>query len=375
MSNLLTSVKSRLQGIGRLFWVIVILPTTVASIYFGLIASDVYISQSKFVIYNPQQPSSAGGLSMLLQGAGFSSSTYGIYAAHDYILSRDALQKLQSQLNIRAMYSAPGIDWINRFGGLLYFRTTFEELFKYYRHMVGDSVDPTSNVSTLTVNAYTPSDAQRINRHLLQFAQHLVDQINATANEEGVQFYQQQVASAEAHVQAAFVAMASYRNHHGVFNPAPQSALQLQLVSKLQDQLIQEQSRLAQLLLSTPNNPQLPLLKRAIASTQADIARQTATVAGGPHSLASKSVDYGRLALDQGFAEKELAAAITALEQARIQAQKQQLFIETVVTPNRPDEALEPKRWRGVLATLVVGVMLWGVLSVIIGGVKEHHDR
>jgi len=79
--------------------------------------------------------------------------------------------------------------------------------------------------------------------------------------------------------------------------------------------------------------------------------------------------------LDQTFAEKKLAAAISALEQARVQAQKQQLFIETVVTPNLPDDALEPKRGRGVLATLVVGLMLWGVLSVVIGGIKEHHEH
>ena len=75
------------------------------------------------------------------------------------------------------------------------------------------------------------------------------------------------------------------------------------------------------------------------------------------------------------FAEKELAASITEREQARIRAQKQQLFIETVVTPNLPDEALEPKRLRGVLAVLVLGLFLWGIFSVIIAGVKEHHDR
>ena len=47
------------QRINKLFLVVVVLPTLVSSLYFGLIASDVYISQSKFVIYNPLSTSTA----------------------------------------------------------------------------------------------------------------------------------------------------------------------------------------------------------------------------------------------------------------------------------------------------------------------------
>ncbi len=374
---MLTKITSFLSGLSRLFWITVIIPTTLSAIYFGLIASDVYISQSQFIIYNPRSPStSAGGLSSLLTGAGLSSGSYGVYAAHDYILSRDALHDLEKSLNVEAMVTGHDIDWVNRFGGLLYFRKTFEEFFKYYtKRMVGVDIDPNSNISTLTVNAFTPADSRNINAQLLSQAQQLIDRLNARADQQGVTFYAKEVKQHENEVVAAAVAMARYRNRHGVFNPAPQSALQLQLVAKLQDNLIQQETALAEMLLDTPRNPQIRLLRKSIAEIRTEIAKQTANVAGAPNSLASKSVPYERLMLDQTFAEKKLAAAISALEQARIQAQKQQLFIETVVTPNLPDDALEPKRARGVLATIVVGLMLWGVFSVIFAGIREHHDR
>jgi capsular polysaccharide transport system permease protein len=105
------------------------------------------------------------------------------------------------------------------------------------------------------------------------------------------------------------------------------------------------------------------------------IVRQSAKVTGGGNSLASKASPYEQLVLSQTFAEKELAASLAALEQARITAQKQQLFVEVIAKPSLPDQAMEPKRIRGVLATLLVGLLLWGVLSVIVGAVKEHHDR
>ena len=364
------------RKVNRLFLITVILPTLLASAYYGLIASNVYISESRFIIYNPQtSPAAASGISSLLAGAGLSGNSYGVYAVQDYLLSRNALAALQKSLDVKAMFSSPKIDWFNRFGGPLYLRKTFEDLYLYYKTMVSDGVDATSNISTIKVRAYTPGDAERIDAQLLQLAQHLVDQINARADENSVRFYQAEVNKNEAHVQDAAVAMAAYRNRHGVFNPAPQSALQLQLVAKLQDQLIQEEARLGQMLLQTRDNPQIPALRKAIDSTRQEIARQTAKVAGSTNSLASKSVAYEKLSLRMSFAEKELAASIAELEQARIRAQKQQLFIETVVTPNRPDEALEPKRMRGVLAVLVLGLFLWGIFSVIIAGVKEHHDR
>lgn len=364
------------QRINKLFLFLVVIPTLASSLYFGLIASDVYISQSKFVIYNPQTPSPGTGLGGLLQGVGLgNNSSYAANAVHDYLLSRDALQDLQTTLHYRQMVSQHGIDPFNRFGGWVWFDTTFEQLYRYYTRMVGDDVDATTNISTLNVDAYTASDAQRVNQELLALAQKLVNQMNARANKDSVQFYQRQVRAAEAKVQEAAEALAKYRNQSKVFSPAPQANLQAQLVSKLQDQQLAAQIQLGQMEINAPKNPRIPLLKKGIADLQRQIDHQSAEVAGNRESLASKSVEYERLILAQSFAQKELTAAISSLEQARVQAQKQQLFIETIVTPNLPDEALAPRRWRGVLATVVVGLLLWGVFSVIFAGINEHHDH
>ena len=374
--KLLDRAKKRAKKVNKLFLLTVIIPTALASIYYGLIASNVYISQSAFIVYNPQSSErSSAGLSSLLSGAGFSGDSYGVYSVQDYLLSRNAVQQLQKSIDIEGMYNSSNIDWINRFGGLLYFRNTFEDFYQYYTNMVGDGIDPISNISTITVNAYTAADAQLINQKLLALAQQLVDRINAHADDDAVRFYEKEVADDEAHVKAAGIAMAAFRNKQGIFDPAPQSTLQLQLVEQLQGQLIQQQTMLAQMLLSTPSNPQIPFLKQAIESTRDQIAEQTADVAGNGNSLSSQSVAYESLSLSQDFAEKELSASIEALEQARIRAQKQQLYIETVVAPNLPDQALEPKRVRGILAVFILGLFLWGIFSVIIAGVKEHHDR
>ena len=364
------------QRINKLFLFLVVIPTLASSVYFGLIASDVYISQSKFVIYNPQTPSPGTGLGGLLQGVGLgNNSSYAANAVHDYLLSRDALQDLQTTLHYRQMVSQHGIDPFNRFGGWVWFDTTFEQLYRYYTHMVGDDVDATTNISTLNVDAYTARDAQRVNQELLNLAQKLVNRMNQRANQDSVQFYQRQVRAAEAKVQETAEALAKYRNQSKLFSPAPQANLQAELLSKLKDQQLAAQIQLGQMEINAPRNPRIPLIKKGIADLQRQIVSQTATLAGNRESLASKSVKYERFNLAQIFAQKQLAAAISSLEQARVQAQKQQLFIETIVTPDLPDEALLPRDARNILATTLIGLLIWGILSVILAGISEHHDR
>lgn len=364
------------QRINKLFLLVVIIPTLVSSVYFGLIASDVYISQSKFIIYNPQSASPVTGITGLLEGVGIGNNTsYASSAVHDYLLSRDALSALQGVLPYRKMVSSQSIDPFSRFGGWIWYDRTFEQLYRYYNRMTDDTVDTSSNISTLNVNAYTASDAQKINQQLLIQAQILVNEINKRADRAIVRFYEKNVRLTEAKAKAATEALAHYRNTAKVFSPAPEANIQAQLVQRLQDQKLAAQVQLGQMIKSTPKNPRVSVLKNTITALRRQIDQQTAKIVGNSSSLASKSAQYERLRLSQSFAEKELAAALSSLELAQIEAQKQQLFIETIVAPNKPDEALEPERIHGILATLIVSLLLWGVLSVVIGGIREHHDR
>jgi len=80
------------------------------------------------------------------------------------------------------------------------------------------------------------------------------------------------------------------------------------------------------------------------------------------------------LALEMEFSNKQLASAMANLESARNEAQRQQIYLERIAEPSLPDSAQEPRRVRGVLATLLFGLVAWGVLSLLLAGVREHQD-
>ena len=71
--SLFGRVRNRVMGFGWIFIVTVIVPTFCAILYFGFFASDVYVSEAKFVVRSPEK-SSTSGLGVLLKSAGFANA-------------------------------------------------------------------------------------------------------------------------------------------------------------------------------------------------------------------------------------------------------------------------------------------------------------
>lgn len=371
-SSLFDRLKSRVIGMNRLFVLTVLAPTLISTLYFGLIASDVYVSESRFVVRSPDRQA-ASPLGLMLKGAGFSRSQDDTYTVHDFMLSRDALKKLDEKYSVSKAFTNDKIDRFSRFAGLDG-DISFEALHRYYQKHVDIQLDTTSSISTLTVRAFTPEDAWRINQKLLTMSETLVNQLNERGRQDMIRFATTEVTDAENKAKAAALALSNYRNQKGVIDPERQSAVQLQQISKLQDDLVATRTQLAQVRSVTPDNPQIPVLQKRQESLQAEIDAETNKVAGGERSLANKAAEYQRLALEREFADKQLASAMASLETARNEAQRKQLYLERIVQPSKPDIANEPRRLRNILATLILGFLSWGIASMLIAGIKEHQD-
>ncbi|AJW97581.1 capsule polysaccharide export protein [Burkholderia gladioli] len=366
------SLGQRLKKVNRLFLLTVALPTTLAVLYYGLIASDVYVSESRFVVRSPQKQSQTNLVGALLQGTGFSRAQDDTYPVIDYIESRDALRELNVGNYVADAYSEHG-DVISRFHR--WPDGSFESLWKYYgKRIVDIEFDSTSAIAKLQIRAYTAEDAEKINERLLEMSERLINRMNRRAVSDTVTFAQGEVDVAAAKAKDAAAALAAYRRTYTVFDPDRQSALQLQQVTALQTQMLAAQTQLVQLQSISPKNPQIPVLQTNIANLEKQITAATSGVAGGKNSLADKAAVYARMQLDSQFADKQLASAMAALENARADAQRKQLYLERLVEPNTPDVAIEPKRLKSILEVFALGIIAWGILELLLAGVREHHD-
>jgi len=355
---------------GPLFWFTVLLPTILAGLYFGLIASDVYVSESRFVVRSAEKPARSG-LGLLLSSAGFANAGEEVRAAQGYIQSRDALRSLERDGLARKAWSDGGVSVFNRFDpiGL---SSSFDELFVYYGGKVGAEYDAETGITTLTVRAFSPKDAQAMNRRLLEGAEGLVNTLNLRGQTDLVRYAEREVADAQAQARTAALALAAYRNRAGVIDPERQATVQLQMISKLQDELIGARMQLLQLSAAAAQNPQIPLLKVRITGLQQAISEQIGQVAGNAGSLSAAAAQYQRLQLQREFTDRQLGAAMAALQDARNEARRQRAYVERVAQPSLPDVGMEPRRIRGFLATVIIGLVAWGILAMLLAGVREH---
>lgn len=104
----------RLKKIDPIFLVTVAIPTFLAILYFGFIASEVYVSESRFVVRSPDKQTSSA-LGALLKAPGVSISGDEIFAVQEYVVSRDALKALNRDGFVDRMVAGPGLDRFERF--------------------------------------------------------------------------------------------------------------------------------------------------------------------------------------------------------------------------------------------------------------------
>ncbi len=356
-----------------LFAGMVILPTLGAILYYGVIASDVYVSESRFLVRSPQQSVQTGLVGQLLQSSGISRSQDDTYSVRDYILSRDALAELDTKLHVLKDYSSPTIDLFDRFPGLGWDRS-FEEFFKYYEKHIKVEYDPVSAISILTVRAFSAEEANKINSLLLDMSEGLVNTLNDRSRHDLIIFAENDVKIAAEKAKEASVALFDYRSTHSVFEPNKQAALQLEAVTKIQMELVSTEAELAQLKNVSPDNPQIRSLNSRADALRDAIASEASKVTSAKGSLSARAPNFERLALDVEFADKQLGMAFAELETARSEAAHKQLYLERLVQPGLPDEAIEPRRIRSIFTVLLISLITWSVARLVIASIREHAD-
>lgn len=360
----------------RLFVFITLLPTLLAIIYFGLAASDVYVSDSSFVVRTPQEQSGSDALGGLLRSVGFARAQDDAYTVEEFLQSRDALRALDEDrsLHIGRAFASASVDRISRFGGLTG-DTSFEALFLYYQKKVTATLDPNSSIIELETKAFTATDAWRMNELLLQQADALVNKLNEQARQDMIRFDLAEVERDQQEVMKRELALGEYRNRMHVLEPEKEAIPSFEYVTHLQDELVTALIEQFQLEMVARDNPRLQVAKQRVTLLQQEIDREKNRIAGsGSQSLAGKAIEYQRLLVERESADKMLAGALSGLEQARNQALKKQLYLERIAEPSKPDYALEPRRLRDVLVTLIISLMIWGIVGLLVAGVKEHQS-
>ncbi|MEO5669423.1 MAG: hypothetical protein ABIR26_01925, partial [Ramlibacter sp.] len=317
---MLSKIKSHKPSLNWGLLLAVAVPAVLIAFYYSVWASDVFTSESQFVVRSPDRPATTS-IGSLLQGTGFAKAQDDSHTVREYILSRDALKVLDEKVRLKEAYADRGVDIFSRFGGLD-MDDSFEALHRYYHKKVDVQTDSTSGIVTLKVSAFGAKVAADANRVLLAQSEDLVNRLNERGRQDLIRYASVEATAAEKRAKESALALSGYRSAQNVVDPERQASVQLQQMAKLQDELIATNTQLSNLQTFTPANSQIPALRNRARILQAEIGKEGERVTGAKGSLANKAAEYQRLLLDSEFANKQLASALVSLEAARNEAQR-----------------------------------------------------
>jgi len=352
-----------------IFLGVVILPTVLASGYYGLIASPQYQSEAEFVVRGQPSPS-PGALAGLLS-AGSSGGTEDTYVVQEYMTSRDAAQLMLRTQNIASVFNRPGTDALARYPNF-YSGRTFEHFYSYYQRHVKAELDSTTGLSTLRVRTFLASDSQRIANALISAAEQLVNEMNARQRENTISASRKERDLAIKRLEEINGKIDIYRNETAMLDPQRQSQPLLTDIAGLDTMTMATRVQLKQLEHSTPDSPLIPVLKQRITAFDQEISHSSSRVTGGQNSFVPKISGYEDLLFQRQLLEREVSAADAALDAASIQADKQQLYLEEVTKPNCPDYAAYPRRFVNIAIVFTTMLALYLMGALLLAGAREH---
>lgn len=352
------------------FLALVVAPTIVSALYFGLIAAPQYVSETEYVVRGVDAHH-ASGLAALLNTFGVSRAADETSAIESFLKSRDVLERLNARVDLRAVYGSPAADWFSRFPRF-WERDSFENLFSYTRSFLSVTQDAASGVTKLEVAAFDPRSAQAIAAAMLAAASDMANSLNARAQSDMVDDAKRELEEARDDVVKVQGELTAFRNNALLVDPLAFAGAMLQDIGALTLQRSRAETEIAEAEQLSPDNPNLESLKASAGALDKKVEEERAKLAGGGNALASKVAGYERLTLLRELAEKRYGSALLSLQTAEAEAQRKRVYIEEVVKPNLPDEPTEPERLRDVLSAFVVGFMAFSLLWILSVGSKDH---
>lgn len=356
------------------------LPVLCATLYFGVIAADRYVSESEFVVRNTEQPATGRLASMVSAQAGGAAAAGGVGGDSDshvvvtFMKSHDGMNAVDRALDLRKIFSRSEADFLAAFPGP--FRSDSEyRLNEYFSRMVEVDYDPTTGVIKLTTEAFRPEDAKAIGDKLLAGAEALVNRIDTRARQDAIKAAAEQVAAAHKEVVAAQAKLTAFRIREKMIDPVAMSGVVIETIATLAAKSVAMKAQLSDLAKNAPASGQAAVLRNQIAAIEEQITAQQRQLAGPDGSMTPVLAEYQQLSLQLEFANRIYSAALEQAEASRIEASRQHIFIERISGPTLADYAVQPRRLLMTLLAIVVALSVFGLVKFVIRDSRAHHGR
>lgn len=366
----------RSERLGRLlqiatFIALVAIPSLVATVYFGFVATDLFTAEARFTV--------RGGIPMTLDSVGAMSEAPAMLIIQNtqviinYIESRAVVEQLDKTIGLTKLYQNPDADYFSRLGQ----HKPIEKIVKYWQHHVELTVQMPAGIVVMTVKAFKPDEAVTITNAALEAGETLVNKLNDQMRADAIDLATNERERAQTRLAEARAELEKARNEEGILTTKDASSALSDLITQTRGQLLKLQNTYDSLRrYETADAPQVKNLQSRIDATKQQVSKlqaemtSTKLVAKGEQSPLSGSMsrlDYATL--NNAIAEKIYAGALSVFEHASLASETKLMYINTFVAAVPAEEAKYPRRALDIALVVGAGLALWaaalGIISLL----------
>lgn len=352
---------------------VVLLPVVVVALYLVVFAKPQFASESGFVVRQEEGASAVqmlGGLSQVFgtQSVGNSDLLF------EFIQSQDIVRRVQAELDLVSHYAQTWpMDPVYSIPPDI----TIEDLVAFWRRMVRITYDKSSGVIMIEVRARTPQMAQDIAREIVSQSEAMINTLNAKARSDTMANAQADLEIALDDLRTAREKLVAFQARTQILDPQADIQGRMGIVANLQQQLAQALVDYDLILqFADSGDPRVRQMARRIAAIEERIAGERASFSA--QTITSENTSYpGLLAQYEGFrvdvqfAEEIYRASLTALNQARTNAERQQLYLATFIEPTEAETAQYPKSGLLTALTAFFAALTWSIGALVYYSLRD----
>lgn len=349
----------------RPFVTYMLIVSLLAGLYYGVIATPQYVSEARFAIRSREVVAPTGILANLM---GAPTSLTDITAVADYIRSPEMAATLDRRHDLRELFSEPRIDPFQTISR----GASDEDYLAFYRRHVIVKLDREASTVIVQVKSFTPESAHVTARSILDLTEGFVNDLSKNMREDTLASAEGELEKAQAQADEARVAVANFRGQRSDLDPAASGAILVVGMGELAAAAAQVRGEIASLLTySRPDAPAVRQLRARLNAINADMASLRAQQGAGA-GLPQEVTAFETLQVERTNAERKLATAEAAFDQARATAEQREKFVARIVSPNLPDTPTSPRRWLEFLTAIVFAAAGYVLAALTVAAVRDH---
>lgn len=361
--------KKNIRRLLRRLAVFIVLPTLLVGYYYYNIATPLYSTTAKFFILKADG-SSGGAAGGLLSGTQFATSQ-DAFAVQQYLTSKEAMQRLDSDVGFKDHFSHRRIDFITRLSP----DASLEEAYKTYQRHVVIGFDPTEGVIRMEVTAANPQLSAAFAKALIRYAEQRVDSLSRRKREDQVRNARETLEKARQDRIIAQQNLVRLQQEGAVLDPEGRIAALRSQINNVEVMLQEKNLQLQALLDNTrPNMAKVEGAQgdvRRLNALLAELEAEMTAASNGEGSLAELA---SRIQLAQGdlvTRDLMLQSALEQFQQTNRDANSQARYLTTAEAPVVPEDPAYPRKFESTLLAFMVFGGMYLLLSITASVLRE----